>query len=158
MPGGLLVAAFFFFWWGWYRGQGPLLPQVPGFSVGAGRGRDGGWFGRWWLVAEVDAGAWERSARANDQHEQTISMVGATHPLGRVWGGGGSGVGSSRGGVLGKQERPGSEGCRAGWDVRVRRGDQTWVLRRRATASRPARPVPKSSMVAGSGTAFMSST
>ena len=47
----------FLFWWGWYRGQGPLLPQVPGFSVGAGRGRDGGGCGCWWLVAEADAGA-----------------------------------------------------------------------------------------------------
>ena len=32
-------------------------PQVRGFSVGAGRGRGGGGCGRWWLVAEVDAGA-----------------------------------------------------------------------------------------------------
>ena len=106
--------------------------------------------GCWWLVAEADAGASGAAFPISDQ--QTISMVGTAHPLGRAWGEGESGVVSSRGGVAGKQERPGSGGCRAGWDAGVRRGDQAWVLRRRATAARPARPVPKSSMVAGSGT------
>ena len=146
----------FLFWRGWYRGQGPLQPQVPDFSVGAGRGRDGGWVRL--LVVGGRSGRWSVRGgvptleRGNDQHDETISMVRAKHPLGRAWGEGDSGVVSSRGGVLGKQKRPGSGGCRAGWDAGVRRGDQAWVLRRRATAARPARPVPKSSMVAGSGT------
>ena len=110
--------------------------------------------GGWWQKRTLErpgwrshAGAWERSAPANDQHGGHGASL-----LGRAWGGGGSGVVSRKGGVAGKQERPGSEGCRAGWEAGVRRGDQAWVLRRRATAARPARPVPKSSMVAGSGT------
>ena len=106
--------------------------------------------GCWWLVAEADAGASGAAFPISDQ--QTISMVRTAHPLGRAWGEGGGGVGSGRGGVLGKQERPGSGGYRAGWEAGVRRGDQAWVLRRRPMAARPARPVPKSSMVAGSGT------
>ena len=131
-----------------------------------------GWV--WWLVVGGGGGRWSVRGgvptleRGNDQKtistirristisvggRSTIKMVRTAQPtLGRVWGAGGSGVGSGRGGVLGKQERPGSGGCRAGWDAGVRRGDQAWVLRRRATAARPARPVPKSSMVAGSGT------
>ena len=106
------------------------------------------------------AGAWERSARIGTISvggRSTSKMVRTAQPtLGRAWGAGGSGVGAGRGGVLGKQERPGSGGCRAGWDAAVRRGDQAWVLRRRPMAARPARPVPKSSMVAGSGTGFTS--
>ena len=89
---------------------------------------------------------WERSARSDDQDGGHGAHVGPGV------GCRGSGVGSGRGGVLGKQERPGSGGCRAGWDAGVRRGNQAWVLRRRATAARPAKPVPKSNMVAGSGT------
>ena len=112
--------------------------------------------GCWWLVAEADAGAsgaaFPRWSVGTISTIKTISMVRTAHPLGRAWGEGDSGVVSSRGGVLGKQERPGSGGCRAGWDAGVRRGDQAWVLRRRPMAARPARPVPKSSMVAGSGT------
>ena len=131
-----------------------------------------GWV--WWLVVGGGGGRWSVRGgvptleRGNDQktistirristisvgERSTIKMVRTAHPtLGRAGGAGGSGVGSGRGGVLGKQERPDSGGCRAGWDAGVRRGDQAWVLRRRATAARPARPVPKSSMVAGSGT------
>ena len=113
--------------------------------------------GRWqkWTLERPGrrshAGAWERSARSNDQHGGHGAPL-----LGRAWGEGDSGVVSSRDGVAGKQARPGSEGCRAGWDAGVRRGDQAWVLRRRATAAKPARPVPKSSMVAGSGTGVKS--
>ena len=75
-------------------------PQVPDLSVGAGRARDGGGCGRWWLVAEADAGASGAAFPISDQ--QTISMVRTAHPLGRAWGEGGSGVGSSRDWVAGK--------------------------------------------------------
>ena len=101
-------------------------PQVAGFSVGGGRGRDGGMG----LVVGGGKGRWSVRGGVptlecgNDQHDETISMVRAKHPLGRAWGEGDSGVVSSRGGVLGKQKRPGSGGCRAGWDAGVRRGDQ----------------------------------
>ena len=157
--------ALFVFWWVGFAGRAR--------SDEHSRGRSGPWlrwwggFGGWLLVAEGDAGAsgaafprWSvgtistrRIGTISVGGRSTSKMVRTAHPtLGRAWGAGGSGVGSGRGGVLGKQERPGSGGCRAGWDAGVRRGDQAWVLRRRATAARPARPVPKSSMVAGSGT------
>ena len=153
---------------------GPPYPY-PTSTVVGGRnwpwprwwGGCGGWW--WWRTLErpgwrSHAGAWERSE--NDQHDQkdqhdqrggTIDDQNGAHGAAYVGPGVGcrgqrGGVGQGRGGVLGKQERPGSGGCRAGWDAGVRRGDQAWVLRRRATAARPARPVPKSSMVAGSGT------
>ena len=156
-----------FFGRGLFRGQGKFLSMstVVGWSGPCPRWWGG--CGGWWLVAEGDAGAsgaafprWSvgtistrRISTISVGGRSTSKMVRTAHPtLGRAWGAGGSGVGAGRGGVLGKQERPGSEGCRAGWDAGVRRGDQAWVLRRRATAARPARPVPKSSMVAGSGT------
>ena len=151
----MLVAPFFFFG-GWVSRARPAPTAGAGFF-----GRSGPWSRWWWvrlLVVGGRSGRWSVRGgvptleRGNDQHDETISMVRAKHPLGRAWGEGDSGVVSSRGGVLGKQKRPGSGGCRAGWDAGVRRGDQAWVLRRRATAARPARPVPKSSMVAGSGT------
>ena len=168
----MLVAPFLFFG-GWVSRAGP----APTSTVvgGAGRGCDGGvglvvggWW--WWRTLErpgwrSHAGAWERSE--NDQHDQkdqhdqrggTIDDQNGAHGATNVGAGvgrRGSGVGSGRGGVLGKQERPGSGGCRAGWDAGVRRGDQAWVLRRRPMAARPARPVPKSSIVAGSGTTLI---
>ena len=95
----MLVAPFFFFWLGRYRGHGPLLLINRALAVGAGHARDGGWARL--LVVGSTSGRWSVRGgvptleRGNDQHEQKISMVGTTPPLGRARGGGGRGCGGS---------------------------------------------------------------
>ena len=101
----MLVAAFFFF-------GGVGIAGRARSTAGAGFfGRSGSWSRWWWvrlLVVGGRSGRWSVRGgvptleRGNDQHDETISMVHTAHPLGRAWGEGGSGVGSSRDGVAGK--------------------------------------------------------